>query len=156
MHQAPNHFVVSNRQNLVPVNRQFLRDFVQQLRSLLRLGGRRFDITLVDDAEIQRLNKEFRGIPSPTDVLSFPWNNYEGGCPDSRLRKEWSGFLGDIVISVETARRDSVQSGISLPMELRQLVLHGALHLLGYDHETDQGEMARLEAQLRRKLKISG
>jgi probable rRNA maturation factor len=147
--------VISNRQNRIPLNLQFLRDFVGQLRRQLRLGRRRFDVTLVGDREIQSLNEKFRGIAHPTDVLSFPWKDEEQHYGDSRVRKEWKGFLGDIVISVERARRDSIEAGLSLRIALRQLVLHGLLHLLGYDHETDQGEMTRLEASLRQKLRIS-
>jgi rRNA maturation RNase YbeY len=147
--------VVSNRQKRVPLNPQFLRSFVNQLCSLLQLGRRRFDVTLVDDKEIERLNRTFRGIPNPTDVLSFPWQNEpDVTYKDSVTRAEWSRFLGDIVISAETARRNSLETGVSLRMEIRQLVLHGLLHLLGYDHESDNGEMERLEQAIRRELRI--
>jgi probable rRNA maturation factor len=147
--------VVSNRQKRVPLNAQFLRPFVAQLNSLLRLGRRRFDVVLVDDIEIKRLNRSFRGIARPTDVLSFSWqNDPEMEDEDPAIRAEWSDFLGEIVISAETARRNSIEASISLRMEIRQLVLHGLLHLLGYDHETDHGEMERLELALRRELGI--
>jgi probable rRNA maturation factor len=121
------------------------------------LGRRRYDVILVDDAEIERLNWSFRAIPQPTDVLSFPWHDdqhieYE----DPAVRAEWRSFLGDIVISAETARRNSIERGISLQTEIRQLVLHGLLHLLGYDHETDEGEMEDLEGSLRKDLGIAG
>jgi probable rRNA maturation factor len=149
--------VISNRQRRVPLNAQFLTSFEKQLRTLLRLGRKRFDVTLVDDTEIKRLNRAFRGIAHATDVLSFPWQSEpEVRHQDPRIRAEWSGFLGDIVISADTARRNSIAAGIPFRMEVRQLVLHGLLHLLGYDHETDEGEMAEVETRLRQELGIGG
>jgi probable rRNA maturation factor len=149
--------VISNRQKCVPLTIHFLRPFVKQLTSLLRLGRRRFDVTLVDDEEIERLNHTFRRMAQPTDVLSFPWRNTpEGERELSPMERRLSGFLGDIVISVETAQRNSIATDVSLRLEIRQLVLHGVLHLLGYNHEIDHGEMAALEISLRRKLGIDG
>jgi len=92
-------------------------------------------IALVTDAAIRRLNRDFRGKDHPTDVLSFP-------CDPP---------LGDIAISVPTARRQAREMGHPLRIELRVLALHGLLHLLGYDHETDQGQMHRAEEKLRRR-----
>jgi probable rRNA maturation factor len=94
-------------------------------------------VALVGAARIRALNRRYRGKDAPTDVLSFP-----GDAP---------GFLGDIVIAAEVARRQADEAGHALGTEVRVLALHGLLHLLGYDHETDQGQMARLEARLRRK-----
>lgn len=93
------------------------------------------------------LNRTFRGYDRPTDVLSFPAG--DGDFPDE------ADYLGDIVISVETARRQARRRGSTLPRELRVLALHGLLHLLGYDHETDQGEMKRIEYRMRRKYGIT-
>jgi len=92
-------------------------------------------IALVTDAAMQRLNRDFRGKNHSTDVLSFP------GDPP----------LGDIAIAVPTARRQAREMGHSLRVELRVLALHGLLHLLGYDHETDRGQMHRAEEKLRRR-----
>ena len=94
-------------------------------------------VALVGTARIRALNRRYRGKDAPTDVLSFP-----GDAP---------GFLGDIVIAAEVARRQADEAGHALGTEVRVLALHGLLHLLGYDHETDQGQMAKLEARLRRK-----
>jgi probable rRNA maturation factor len=94
---------------------------------------------LVSDRRIRTLNREFRGIDSATDVLSFP-----SGEPAP-------GPLGDVLIARGVAARQARQAGHSLKTELRVLALHGLLHLLGYDHETDAGQMARLERRLRRK-----
>ena len=98
-------------------------------------------IAFVSDSKIQSLNQQFRGINKPTDVLSFP-NDFE------------MGELGDIAISLETAARQARENRLTLDEEIAQLILHGLLHLSGYDHETDNGEMNRLELKLRKKLGI--
>ncbi|HJX27826.1 MAG TPA: rRNA maturation RNase YbeY, partial [Thermoanaerobaculia bacterium] len=88
------------------------------------------------DREMRRVNRQFRGKDKATDVLSFPGEE---------------GHLGDILISVPTARRQALEAGHPAERELMVLLLHGVLHCLGYDHETDQGEMERLERRLRRR-----
>jgi probable rRNA maturation factor len=106
-------------------------------------------ILLTNDDRIQELNREFRGKNSPTDVLSFPavaWE-FEGN--------HKTKTAGDLAISLETAARQAASLGHSLATEVRVLILHGALHLAGYDHETDSGEMARKELRLRRQLGLS-
>jgi probable rRNA maturation factor len=102
---------------------------------------------LVSDEQMQALNRNFRGYDRPTDVLSFP-------AGDSSPPGE-EPYLGDVVISAETARRQAIKRGSTLPRELRVLALHGYLHLHGYDHDTDDGEMRRIEYRLRRKLGIT-
>ena len=97
-------------------------------------------IAFVSDKRIRELNRQFRGVDKATDVLSFPEDD-----PDS---------LGDVAISADTAARQAKQNGLSFDNEIAQLILHGLLHLSGYDHETDNGKMNRLELKLRRKLKI--
>ena len=94
-------------------------------------------IAIVPDGRVQQLNRRYRRLDAPTDVLSFP--------SDER------GYLGDVVIAAGVARRQAKQAGHSLQHELRVLALHGLLHLLGYDHEHDAGRMARVEARLRRR-----
>ena len=93
-------------------------------------------IAIVPDGRVQQLNRRYRRKDATTDVLSFP--------SDER------GYLGDVVIAAGVARRQARQAGHSLQHELRVLALHGLLHLLGYDHERDDGRMARLERRLRR------
>ncbi|MEQ1896257.1 MAG: rRNA maturation RNase YbeY [Vicinamibacterales bacterium] len=93
-------------------------------------------VALVSDARIRGLNRQYRGVDKTTDVLSFPSGD---------------AFLGDIVIATGVARRQAEAAGHALSTELKVLALHGLLHLLGYDHETDGGEMARLEQRLRRR-----
>ncbi len=103
-------------------------------------------VLLTNDERIQQLNREFRRKNSPTDVLSFPavaWE-FEGN--------HTTTTAGDLAISLETAARQAASLGHSLATEVRVLILHGALHLAGYDHETDDGEMARKEMLLRKQL----
>ncbi len=95
-------------------------------------------IALVGDATMRRLNRRYAGNDRATDVLSFPADGP-------------AGALGDIAIATGVARRQARNAGHSYARELRTLALHGLLHLLGHDHHTDNGEMARLESRLRRK-----
>lgn len=114
------------------------------LNRALRLSGRRareVSLRFCADGAMRRLNARFRGKDRTTDVLSFP----SGG---------GDGFLGDLVISVPEARRQARRDGLPFDEVMRKLLLHGLLHLLGYDHETDQGQMDRLEGRLRRRLGI--
>jgi probable rRNA maturation factor len=98
-------------------------------------------IAFVSDKTIRQLNRQFRGVDKATDVLSFPADEDESN-------------LGDIAISVDTAARQAKENGLKFDEEVAQLILHGLLHLSGYDHETDNGEMNRLELRMRRKLGI--
>ena len=94
-------------------------------------------VAIVSDARVRALNRQYRKKDTATDVLSFP--------SDDR------GYLGDVVIASGVAARQAREAGHSLATELRVLALHGLLHLLGYDHERDDGRMARLERRLRRR-----
>ncbi len=157
--------MVTDQQTKVTVDTADAHAFVRNLAAALRLKGQCFNVCFVDDIKIQRLNAEFRGRPKATDVLSFPWK--DSGPPqfgvasgrkgkEGRWRDEFAGFVGDVVISAETAGRNAVSAGHSTLHEIRWLILHGVLHLLGYDHETDDGEMTRLELSLRGRLRIDG
>lgn len=121
--------------------RRALEAFLRDARSAAGLEGS-VSVLLTGDKEIQRLNRDFRGKDKATDVLSFPAGDGVG-----RRRT-----AGDLAISVETAARESERRGHALDLELRVLLLHGVLHLAGFDHETDQGQMARKENVLRKKL----
>jgi probable rRNA maturation factor len=102
-------------------------------------------IAIVPDARVHALNRRYRRKDKPTDVLSFP-------CDEGASRRgRGSRYLGDIVIAAGVARRQARQAGHSFQTELRVLALHGLLHLLGYDHETDAGRMSRVERRLRAK-----
>lgn len=113
------------------------REIIAFTRKVLRVLGQRgvtASIAFIDDAAMTALNRKFRRKNKTTDVLTFP-----GDAP----------FLGDIVISIDQARRQAAGEKHSLATEIRYLILHGALHALGYDHETDQGEMNALELLVR-------
>lgn len=107
-------------------------------------------VKIVGDAEMARLNQQFRGKVGPTDVLSFP---AEPAGPGGPLTANYAqgNELGDIAIARGLAARQARALGHSLRTELRVLALHGLLHLLGYDHERDRGEMRAVEARLRRR-----
>jgi probable rRNA maturation factor len=130
--------VLLNRQRRRRVNAARLRRVLAGAAEALGASGE-LALVLAGDRLLHRLNRDYRGKDRPTDVLSFPGDGGEGG-------------LGDIVISVETAERNARGPGRSLPQELDVLALHGFLHVLGHDHETDDGTMHRLERRLRRKL----
>jgi len=104
--------------------------------------GRAFDCLITTDAELRRLNRDFRGKDATTDVLSFPAGPRAAG----------SGRLGDVAISAGRARAQAREFGHSLEQEIQILMLHGVLHLVGMDHETDGGRMARAEKRWRSSL----
>ena len=130
--------MVINQQRRVPVDLQDLRLFLAPLSRAARVSPERFTVALVSDRRIAALNHRYRRQPRPTDVLSFPARR--------------NGYLGDVVISAETARRQARRYGHSLVEEIKLLILHGLLHLLGYDHESDGGKMNRREHALRQRL----
>jgi probable rRNA maturation factor len=101
-------------------------------------------IAIVSDAAMRRLNRTYRGVDRVTDVLSFP-------AKSSRTRSAEPALLGDLAIARGVAARQARACRHSLATEVRVLALHGLLHLLGYDHETDRGRMARIEERLRRR-----
>jgi probable rRNA maturation factor len=119
------------------IDRPAMRRFASVLSSEVAAGSS-FSCLITDDRELRRLNRQFLGHDYPTDVLSFP----SGG----------AGELGDIAISSERAAEQARQFGHGIDDEMRILMLHGVLHLLGFDHEADRGEMARTEKQWRKKL----
>jgi probable rRNA maturation factor len=133
------------RLSVVLLNRQRRRVSPARLRRVLDGAARTLRVrgemalVLAGDRLLRRLNRDYRGQDRPTDVLSFPGGGGEAG-------------LGDVVISVETAERNARAGGRSLARELDVLALHGFLHVLGYDHETDDGTMDRLERRLRARL----
>lgn len=119
--------------------RRELREFAGQLSARVT-GGRTFTCMLTDDRELIRLNRMFLGNDYPTDVLSFP----SGG----------GASLGELAISVERAQDQAEEHGHSAVDEIRILMLHGVLHLLGMDHESDRGAMARAERRWRREFDL--
>ena len=149
--------MILNRQRAVRLAQRPLQLFVARVRRELRLDQADLTICFVSDAEIARMNQEFRKKKGPTDVLSFPARERRRSAVlRRRARVRPAGyFLGDIAIAPSVARRNAKTLGRTLPSELKILILHGVLHLLGYDHETDRGQMDRIEARLRRKLGLT-
>jgi probable rRNA maturation factor len=157
--------MILNRQRAVRVGQRPLGQFLGRVQRELEITEADVTICLVSDAEIARMNQVFRKKKGPTDVLSFPVierskpaslpRKRAPGLSPTKRRKRTRYFLGDVAISPSTARRNAKKLGRSLPSELQILVLHGVLHLLGYDHETDRGEMDRVEQRLRRRLGLT-
>ena len=119
----------------------------RRLLVLLRRPDAELSVMLVSDPVMHRLNREWRGVDRPTDVLAFAQAEGPGGAP--------AGLLGDVVISVDTARRQAAERRAALGAELDRLLIHGVLHLVGYDHERSAAEarrMRRRENDLARRL----
>lgn len=131
----------SDKNQKIPTARTLTR-FLGEAQKAVRLRGE-VNVQLTTDAVIRKLNRQFRGKNKTTDVLSFP---AEGIGAEE--------LAGDLAISVETARKQAIAQGHPLSTEIKVLILHGLLHLAGYDHETDEGLMARREAQLRAQLNL--
>ncbi|HVB33527.1 MAG TPA: rRNA maturation RNase YbeY [Patescibacteria group bacterium] len=171
--------MILNRQRSVGVSLASLERFWQQARQSLHLPEDSLAVCLVSEARIARWNRAYRGKRGPTDVLSFPaqderrmrarrqakQNGKPSGHSGQPARAKRSsppaaiadsgGYLGDVAIAPAVARRNARRLGRPLEEELRILILHGVLHLLGYDHETDDGEMDRIERRLRRRLGLT-
>jgi probable rRNA maturation factor len=120
-----------------------LTRFVRRAQAAVGLVGE-VEVLLAGDRTVRRLNREFRGKDKATDVISFPAPAVEEGGA--------AGVAGDIAVSLDTAWRQAIRYGHTLRDEVRILLLHGLLHLRGMDHETDSGEMAALEGELRVRL----
>ena len=149
--------MIVNRQRTVRLARRPLELFLGHVRDELGLGNAEVTVCLVSDAEIARMNEEYRKKKGSTDVLSFPAAERRRPLRLPRVPRAIKSveYLGDIAIAPATARRYAKKLGRTLPSELRVLILHGVLHLLGYDHETDRGEMARVENRLQKRLGIA-
>ena len=131
---------VVNRQRRLKLDTEAWSNFAAKALDAIGKSEASATIAFVSDKRIRELNRQFRGVDKATDVLSFP--------AEEKLN------LGDVAVSVDTAAVQANENGLSLDGEIAQLILHGLLHLCGYDHETDNGEMNRLELKLRRKLGI--
>jgi probable rRNA maturation factor len=171
--------MILNQQRRVRVSISGLEKFLAAARKRLRLPPRSLTVALVTDGQIALWNRAYRGKNRPTDVLSFPTDGSQAEPATSRKHhpsrpargtgarrhsaataatasasapENRSGYLGDIAIAPAVARRNALRLGRAFDHEMRILILHGILHLLGYDHETDSGEMDRRENRLRREL----
>ena len=120
-----------------------LNRFLVKATEALGLAGD-FSVLLTGDEQLRAMNLQFRGVDKPTDVLSFP------ALPEAAN----GGQGGDLAISLETAAIQAADHGHTLPMEVKILILHGLLHLAGYDHERDRGQMRRRETLLRKQFAL--
>jgi len=137
---------IVNLQRKIKIATDTYADFAQACSGTDDGRKQDFSIAFISDRRMKQLNDLFRGKNSTTDVLSFP---HEPDQFDTDANN-----LGDIVISVEQADRQAKENGLTLECEIKQLILHGFLHLCGYDHETDNGEMNARELELREQLGI--
>ncbi len=130
-----------NRQRKVAFDEHAVRAFVGRIAKDIA-QGREFAVVIGSDAALREANRRFRGVSRATDVLSFPDGE--------------NGRLGDLLLSAFRAKRQAADFGHAIEDELKILTLHGLLHLMGYDHESDAGEMRRAEKRLRRKYALPG
>ena len=138
---------IVNRQRKVSVDPERWQLFTSRALKATPAEAANVTIAFVSDRHMRELNRQWRGKTGTTDVLSFPAGEDEFANPDG-------SNLGDVVISLEQAARQAKEHELTIDEEITQLILHGLLHLCGYDHETDNGEMNRLELRLRKKLGI--
>jgi probable rRNA maturation factor len=138
--------VVLLEKNIAGYSAQSLGRFLLRARRAAGLRGS-VNLLVTGNTAMRSMNLRFRGTNKPTDVLSFP--------PISpRNKNQKAGFAGEIAVSADIARENANRLGHSVATEIKLLALHGILHLAGYDHERDNGEMARKEASLRRALRL--
>jgi probable rRNA maturation factor len=138
---------VVNRQRKMPMDCERWQAFAAGALKVVPADGAGVTVAFVSDRAMRELNRRWRGKRGTTDVLSFP-------AAQDEFEKVEGLRLGDVVVSVEQAARQAAEHGLEFEEEVSQLILHGLLHLCGYDHETDDGEMNRLELRLRRRLGI--
>ncbi len=138
---------VVNRQRKLPLDCVRWQAFARKALLVMPVDAAGVTIVFVSDRVMRELNRRWRQTDGTTDVLSFP-------ADQDQFEKLEGLSLGDVVISVEQAARQAVENGLQFDEEVSQLILHGLLHLCGYDHETDKGEMNRLELRLRRRLGV--
>lgn len=156
--------MIVNLQRKIKIKTAEFMPFLVALKAgVEEINGKHFSVAFVSDKRMRELNGFFRGKDSPTDVLSFPHEPDEfetspaaGFTASGELPTEGGSmhFLGDIVISAQQAERQAKENKLTLDIEIKQLILHGVLHLCGYDHETDNGEMNARELELRQRLSI--
>lgn len=138
------HFVERARGQVRPAR---FRPFLRRLERVLDPPPGDLTVLFCGDAEMTELNRAWRGKPRPTDVLSFPGT---GATAEGRIH------IGDLAISVETAAREARGGDRPVAREIETLLTHGLLHLLGFDHETDDGTMMRLQASALRRARAGG
>jgi len=143
---------VVNRQRLARIDASRIARIADATLAEVGRGDSTLTIAFVRDRTIRRLNSRFRATDRATDVLSFPAGNADDAAGALFIGNNSPEELGDVVVSTDTAQRQAVEAGHPFDREVDELVIHGVLHLCGYDHETDSGQMNRLELRVRKKL----
>jgi probable rRNA maturation factor len=155
-----------NQQTRISVPFRDLEKFFARAQRRLRLPKDALTVCFVSDSQMARWNRAYRGKSGPTDVLSFPTDGSQStrnaSKPTKRQRNRLFAasnggsekYLGDIAIAPAVAKRNARRFGRTFRDEMRILILHGILHLMGYDHEADDGQMDRREKRLRRELRL--
>ncbi len=144
---------VVNRQRLARIDARRVARLADATLGVMGRDRANLTVAFVRDRVIRELNGKFRGSDRATDVLSFPAEDERKNASGVHFMGSGvSEHVGDIVVSTDTALRQANDAGHSFAREVDELVIHGVLHLCGYDHETDRGQMNRLELKLRRKL----
>ena len=138
---------VVNRQRKIALDNQRWEKFAATAMRILPADASGVTVAFVSDRVMRQLNRRWRGKTGTTDVLSFP-------AAQDQFEQSQGKTLGDVVISVEQAARQATENKLTLDEEIAQLILHGLIHLCGFDHATDDGEMNRLELRLRKRLGI--
>jgi probable rRNA maturation factor len=153
--------MIVNHQRGIRIRTTSLETYCKRVAKLVKVPAESLTICFVENRDIARWNRSYRGKKGATDVLSFPVQGRNGHRLGARSQEFFSAetraipYVGDIAIAPAIAKRNAVRFGRTLEDELRILILHGVLHLLGFDHETDRGEMDRREAWLRRQLGLA-
>jgi probable rRNA maturation factor len=136
---------IENNQKRVPINNRRIRTTTINLLKYLNCTDKEISITFVDDLKIALLNKQYLGKEKPTNVLSF-------SLQEGEYAEINPNILGDIVISAETAQRDAAKGGLTLEEELIFLIIHGLLHLLGFNHEKTTKEETKIMRKKEKEL----
>ena len=157
---------IKNQQRLIRVNTQKTARLLRKMLSLLRLPRAEISLLFVNDRRMRLLNRRYRGVDQTTDVLSFPQYSAEELKAESRKRSQVSTSdlhtssgvlpLGDIVINLPLTKRQAHENSLSFDEALKQLLIHGLLHLIGYDHEQGRnaaGKMRRKSREVFEKLR---
>ncbi|MDD3991013.1 MAG: rRNA maturation RNase YbeY [Desulfobacteraceae bacterium] len=132
--------LIDNRQSLLPIQTEQINRQARAILNALGCPEGELSLVIVDDAEIAVINRQYLDRNGPTNVISFAMR--EGDC--SGIHPE---LLGDVVISAETARREAEAAGMAVAERITELLVHGVLHLFGYDHETPTADAAAMEAK---------
>ena len=139
--------LIDNRQNNLKISPEMIQKKAQAILNALDCPDGELSVLIVNDSQIEVLNKQYFNRYGPTNVIAFPMQ-------EGKFANISPQLLGDVVISVETAHKEGINAGISMEERLIQLLIHGILHLFGYDHENSEKEARRMEAKSRELLKL--